>query len=342
MDPLTDSSASVDLRHVPLPGGRHLSIRPMRGSDASELKALYSGLNEDDLYRRFFTAHVPPEVLVEKMAKVADRGGVGLLAVIESQDGTGTVVAEATYELLPDGDAELGITVAESARGWLGPYLLDTLMNEAAARGVRNLQAEVLVVNRRMLAMLRARGLAVIDRADQPATIRVAIGTTGRMPTWPGRHDRPRLLIETPGGRWHSEAAARTAGFQVLACPGPSRGWSHCPAMAGKPCPLAAGADVIVDSHPGHLGRSLLEAHRLLHTSVPVCVELPTEEIDEEDRSTAIPRDADDVAVVAIVQRLAKQPPPVDDPGPPRVDPDDRPSTSRSSRVSDAAAGETP
>jgi len=327
MAPLTDTSASMDLRRVPLPGGRHLSIRLMRESDTAGLIALYGGLNEDDLYRRFFTAHVPPEAIVEKMTKVAERGGLGLVAVIEAQHGTPAFVAEATYELLPDGDAELGITVAESARGWLGPYLLDTLVGEAAARGVRNLQAEVLLVNRRMLAMLRARGIAVIDRADQPATIRVAIGTAGRMPTWPGGHDRPRLLVEIPGGRWHAEAAVRTAGFQVLACPGPSRGWSHCPALRGEPCPLAAEADIIVDAQPGLPGRSLLEAHRLLHPSVPVCVELPTEEIDQDHRSTVIRRDAGDVAVVGIVQRLARKPRP-ESLHPPRVDPGDRQSNS--------------
>jgi hypothetical protein len=36
---------------------------------------------------------------------------------------------------------------------------------------------------------------------------------------WPGTHERPRLLVEVPGGRWHAEEAARAAGFQVLACP---------------------------------------------------------------------------------------------------------------------------
>ena len=121
------------------------------------------------------------------------------------------------------------------------------------------------------------------------------------------RHDHPRLLIEVPGGRWHAEVAARTAGFQVLACPGLSQGWSHCPALRGEPCPLAAGADVIVDAQPGQPGRSLLEAHRLLHPSVPVCVELPSEEIDQKNRSAAIPREADEVAVVGFVQRLAKR-----------------------------------
>jgi ribosomal protein S18 acetylase RimI-like enzyme len=305
----SDPSAVPHLRRVALPGDRTLSIRAMVVSDANGLLALYAGLDEDDLYRRFFTAHAPPERFVEKMTKVAERGGIGLVATVDGRDGTSKIVAEATCELLPDGDAELGITVAKDARGWLGPYLLDTLVEEAAARGVRNLQAEVLVANRQMLALLRARGLAIIDHDAQPAIVRVAIGTTRRVPSWPGPHDRPRLLVEVRGGWWRTEAAARAAGFQVLACPGPSKGWSRCPALCGEPCPLAAGADVIVDAQPGELGRSIVEAHRHLHPSVPVCIELPPEEGDLDAGLQRIPRGADDAAVIGIVQRLAKRPP---------------------------------
>jgi hypothetical protein len=91
------------------------------------------------------------------MTNVTERGGFGLIAMMEGPDNTSRIVGEATYELLPDGDGELGITVAEDARGWLGPYLLDALVEAAAARGVPNLEADVLVANRRMLTMLRAR-----------------------------------------------------------------------------------------------------------------------------------------------------------------------------------------
>jgi len=281
----------------------------MRDSDADGLVALYAGLDDDDLYRRFFTAHAPPERFVKNMTKVAERGGYGVVAVIEERGGPSRVVAEATYDLLPDGDGELGITVAEDARGWLGPYLVDALVREAAARGVPNLQAEVLVSNRRMLALLRARGLAVVSHEEQPDTVRVVIGASQRTPSWPERHDRPRLLIEVPGGRWHAETAARAAGFQVLACPGPSRGWSRCPALRGEPCPLAVGADIIVAAQPGDPGRALLAAHRRLHPSIPICVELPSDEGDLDGDLERVPSGANDVTVIDILQRLAQKPP---------------------------------
>jgi RimJ/RimL family protein N-acetyltransferase len=279
----------------------------MTRSDSGGLVALYAGLDEDDLYRRFFTAHAPPENFVEKMTEVAQYGGMGLVAVIRAADGSERIVAEATYAVLPDGDAELGITVAEDARGWLGPYLLDALVEEAAAAGIHNLHADVLIANRRMLAMLGARGLAFIEHEDQPATVRIVIGTTKRMPSWPGAHDRPRLLVEIPGGRWHAEAAAHTAGFQLLTCPGPTHQWSRCPALRGEPCPLAADADVIVDAQPGQPGRSLLEAHRRLHPSVPVCVELPADASDLDSDVAVIPQGADDRVALGLIQRIAKK-----------------------------------
>jgi hypothetical protein len=278
----------------------------MRGSDVDGLIALYAGLSVDDQYRRFFSGHPPPDSFVQKMTNVTERGGFGLVAVIEGSNNTSRIVGEATYELLPNGDGELGITIAEDARGWLGPYLLDALVEAAAARDVPNLEADVLVTNRRMLTMLRERGYAVVNHDEQPAVVRVAIGATQRIPTWPTTHDRPRLLVEVPGGRWHAEEAARAAGFQVLACPGPLLGWSHCPALRGEACPLASGADVIVDAVPDKAGRSLLDAHRRIHSSVPICVELPASENDPDPSVEKISRGASDTVIVGILERLAK------------------------------------
>jgi hypothetical protein len=172
-----------------------------------------------------------------------------------------------------------------------------------------------------MLTMLRARGLAVMDRDEQPAIVRVVIGTTGRVPSWPPSHDRPRLLLEAPGGHWHHEDAARAAGFEVLACPGQLRGWAHCPALRGEPCPLVAGADVIVDAQPGERGRALLGAHRRLRPTVPSCVEVPATADELGTDVSLIAKDASDTVVVGLLQRLAEPAPtgpgerPSDEPG---------------------------
>ena len=94
--------------------------------------SLFAALSEDDVYRRFFTGRPPPQSFIERMARIEEHGGVGLAAFVEDTDGSSRMVGEASCHLLPDGNGELGITVAEHARGWLGPYLLDALVNKLA------------------------------------------------------------------------------------------------------------------------------------------------------------------------------------------------------------------
>lgn len=305
---------SGPVRTVPLPRGRMITIRPMQSDDGPGLVALYADLSEEDLYRRFFAARPPPEALVMDMAAIAQRGGGGLVATIDDVTGDAApsdegrprarIVAEATYAPLANGNAEVGITVARRARGWLGPYLLDALLEDAASHGVPNLQADVLMVNGQMLAMLRSRGYAVIGFDDQPAIVRAAVGTVGKAPSWPGAHDARRVLVEVPGGRWHGDDAIRHAGFEVMSCPSPPGGWAACPARRGEPCPLAAGADVIIDAVPGEAGRSLLEAHRRTHPCVPLCAELRQEDLDPGPLAERIPPGAPAAVVEAILDRV--------------------------------------
>ena len=126
-----------------------------------------------------------------------------------------------------------------------------------------------------MLGLLRSRGSVVMEH-DGWSVVRLLIGTGGRRPTWPASGDRPRVLVEGAGGRWHAEHEARTAGLQVLTCSGPIDEAHDCPAMAGQPCPLAAEADVIVVSRPPDDGwLDLVRAHAELHPGVPVCIERP-------------------------------------------------------------------
>jgi hypothetical protein len=281
-----------------------LHVRRLYAADAAGLMALFTSLNEDDLYRRFFSGHVPPETFVEKMARVEGRGGIGLVAVLDQPDGSSRIVGEASSNPLPTGNGELGITVAPDARGWLGPYLLDALIEEAQRRGVANIEADVLVTNRQMLTLLHHRGYAVMDESDRPVILRVTISTAGRVAGWSGVHDRPRVLVEAPGGHWRRAGRVRDAGFEVLVCPGPLRGWPACPALRGEPCPLAAHADVIVDAVPGETGTALLAAHRGLHPTLPVCVEVTGDAAETTSGVPTIRSGADETLVLELIQRL--------------------------------------
>jgi hypothetical protein len=272
---------------VPLPDGALLTVRAVTPSDADGLVALYDGLSDDDRHLRFFSGFRPPRSFFERLATVVDRGGYGVVATVagDGQAGSGPrtrasprIVGEASYELLPNGDGELGMAVATGQRGWLGPYLLDALVDAAAERGVPNLEADVLATNAPMLALLRSRGYANLS-SDDWVSLRLIVGTRGRTPVWPrgavrgGGPAGPRVLVEAPGGRWHASREAADAGFDVITCSGPRGG--RCPALAGEPCPLVEGADAVVVSRPrdDERWRSLVDAHARAHPAVPVCVE---------------------------------------------------------------------
>ena len=305
----TDGPPSSDgaeaSRRIGLPDGRTMVVRPTTPADVDGLSLLYAGLSADDLHLRFFAAYHPPRKFFERLAAAAAEGvGYSLVAVVDHP--VEHVVGEASYFLLDNGNGELAITIAADWRGWLGPYLLDMLIEAAAARGVPNLEAEILVENRRMLALIRRRGYAVVDGTDF-STIRVSVGATTTTPTWPEPHDQPRVLAEVPGGRWRRERAVRRAGLAVMVCPGPQVGRvPHCPALEGHPCPLAEGADVILCNLPAGYRRSdeVRAAHATVHPGKPVLVGGATVTPQEESVETL----ATDEALIGLFRRILRDP----------------------------------
>ncbi|HET9079796.1 MAG TPA: hypothetical protein VFO01_04685 [Trebonia sp.] len=159
------------LDSVSLSGGRTLTVRTVTGADVEGLGTLFEGLCDEDRYCRFFGLSHPGRKFLEQMTRAEEEGGYQLVALVSGPPDR--VVAEAGYARLPDGNGEFAITVAAGWRGWLGPYLLDALAAAAAARGVPSLQADILVTNVQMLALVASRGYATLDR--EPSRIRVAI-----------------------------------------------------------------------------------------------------------------------------------------------------------------------
>lgn len=275
MSTTADLPSSSSIREVPVGHGM-LTVRPVEDADVDRLTDLYAGLGTTDRYLRFFCGFRPDRAFVLHEAHATDTGGFELVAELRAHDGPAEIVAAAGWAPLPDGDGELAITVAKSWRGWLGPFLLDALLEAAAQHGLANLQADVLVQNRSMLALVRRRGFVTRGHPDL-GVVRVVLGAAERLPTWPTRDGRPRVLVEVPGGHWHAEEQLEEAGLQAMTCPGPGGvGGSGCPAVVtGSRCSLAAAADVIVVCHPPNDEdwTTLREAHQRVHSQVPVCVE---------------------------------------------------------------------
>lgn len=302
------SDTSDELRRVELEDGRVLVVRTARSDDVDGLAAMYDELSDEDIYLRFFTPHRPERDLFERIVHADEKGGAALVAEVVDDDGA-TIVADAWYSMLPDGDGELAITVAPSWRGWLGSYLLDALLELAAARGVRNLQAEILLRNRGMLALVRRRGCVTV--AEDGPSVRVAIGSGGRPPSWAPNAPHPRVLVE--GRRaWRAHTEAERKGLEVLVCPGPPAGHA-CPGLSHEDCPLAADADAVVISIPadGERTRELLRMHHAMHPDKPVFVESRRGDADvfEREGVVTLPSDLSDTEVVERVLRVLGQHP---------------------------------
>lgn len=255
-----------------LPDGRRLVVRQLDGSDTAAVSALYHGLSDEDRRLRFFSTFRPTEAFVRRWLTGGPKGdGLVLGAFVD-----GELAGEAGYSLLANGNAELGVTTNAAWRGWLGPFLLDHLVEAARQRGVPNLEAQIRLDNGPMLALVRSRGFAVVEHPDW-SEVRVVIGTDGRVPGWPadpGSGRRPRVLVEAPGGRWSGEKAVVAAGFDVITCPGPGgRPGRRCPVLEGRPCPLVEGADaIIVAGYERPPFDTLATAHRDGHPETPVVV----------------------------------------------------------------------
>ncbi|MGD9700898.1 MAG: N-acetyltransferase family protein [Acidimicrobiia bacterium] len=258
------------VRTIELARGRRLEIREMTAPDADLLDELYHSLSTDDLHKRFFTAVHPARKVLDKWATIAEHGGYSVI-VIEHRGEASRPVAEAGYALLADGFGELAVTVAPDWRGWLGPYLVEILVEHAAAAGIPGLQAEVLADNTTMRRLLGHRGAVATEQCA--GTMQLVIGTTNRAAPWIATDARPRVLVEVAGGRWGPEAAAHAAGLVTRACPGPgAAGGPRCPLLDGEECPLAAEADAIVMLLPQGDERTaqIIECHRTMHPRVPL------------------------------------------------------------------------
>jgi hypothetical protein len=271
---------------VPLPeiidlaDGAQMEVRETSVADAERICRLYESLSIGDRHRRFFGAFRPHLAWCREWADVGSRGGFGVIAVVRRDGQPDEVAGEAGYAIRRDGDGDLAVTVAPDWRGWLGPYLLDILVRHAGAAGVANLQAEVLLENGPMLALLSRRHPVAMGHDN--GMVRLSIGTTGPVPSWPPGDHRPHVLVEVAGRRWAGERAAEAAGLITAMCAGPSaRGEHGCPVLDGGRCPLADDADAIIVLLDPQDERSaqLVQAHRDRSPGTPVLVRhLPSDD----------------------------------------------------------------
>lgn len=131
-------------------------IRPIRPDDEPLLVALFQRLSPRSVYRRFLSPRSSlPAAWYHAFANVDYARRFALVAERDAPAGV-ELVGVARYEPTDAPDtAEIAIVVDDAWQGrGLGRDLLERLLDEGEARGIRRFRADVLGENRPMLALL--------------------------------------------------------------------------------------------------------------------------------------------------------------------------------------------
>ncbi|MFH1531630.1 MAG: GNAT family N-acetyltransferase [Pseudomonadota bacterium] len=141
-----------------LKDGTEVSVRPVKPTDEEPFKDLFYGLSEKSRYQRFFTRmQFMPHGSRQTYVNVNYREQVALAVVVDSAEGE-RLLALGQYVKVPNQPrAEVAFLVSEEwQRRRLGSMLLDYLIRIARQSGLKGFVAEVLAVNKGMLAVFEA------------------------------------------------------------------------------------------------------------------------------------------------------------------------------------------
>jgi GNAT superfamily N-acetyltransferase len=158
-----------------LRNGQQVEIRALRPGDAAELEAAVERTSGQSLYRRFFAfkrdfsaAEVSFFVNVDFVKHVA-------LVAVSRAGGREMIVGGGRYVVSGPATAELAFTVEDDVQGQgLGGALLRHLVILARAAGLKELTAEVMADNTRMLRVFEKCGLP-LEREPQSDAVHVTL-----------------------------------------------------------------------------------------------------------------------------------------------------------------------
>ncbi|HTR20274.1 MAG TPA: GNAT family N-acetyltransferase [Gemmatimonadales bacterium] len=154
--------------------GAPIYIRAIRPDDQQRLSEFHRRLSPESVYFRFFEIkqELSPKDLRYLTELDFDRR-VALVATLAPAPDA-PLVGVARYDVLPEtglvkkGRAELGIVVEDAHQGrGIGTQLLKHLLGIAYSQGVREITAEVLPQNTKMLELVSSSGVPVRRRLEE-------------------------------------------------------------------------------------------------------------------------------------------------------------------------------
>ena len=148
------------VKHLQLPDGTDIIIRPIRPEDAEMEQEFVRNLSKESRYMRFMQAlrELTPDMLVRLTQIDYDRE-MAFLALTR-QDGKEVEMGVTRYAINPDRNScEFALVIADEFQNrGLGGVMMNILIDTARARGLRYIDGEVLAHNHGMLKLMQRLG----------------------------------------------------------------------------------------------------------------------------------------------------------------------------------------
>lgn len=168
---------------VGLADGRSVLVRPVLPQDAPALQSFVQGLSPASRHRRFHMGvRALPDAMLRAFTELDYAEHLGLLAEVFDGRGGETVVADACLVQRDDEPvADAAIVVADGWQGvGLGSYLIRQLLRSAGDRGLRAVEADVLVENQPMARLLARLGFTLRTRRDDARLLQARLALDAR------------------------------------------------------------------------------------------------------------------------------------------------------------------
>jgi acetyltransferase len=162
-------------RHITLPDGRPLFVRPVRPEDEAMFRAFFQRVTPEDLRLRFFAPVKDfSHVFIARLTQLDYGRAMAFVAIDEA---TGEMLggvrlhADANYET-----GEYAILLRSDLKGkGLGWQLMQMIIAYAASEGLKEIEGQVLAANTVMLEMCRNLGFAVKADPSEPEIMVVTL-----------------------------------------------------------------------------------------------------------------------------------------------------------------------
>ena len=158
-------------RHLTLPDGTKLLVRPVRPQDESLYPAFFAQVTPEDLRLRFF-APVKQfgHAFIARFTQIDYARAMAFIAIDEATGrmlGVVRIHSDANYEA-----AEYAILIRSDLKGHgLGWMLMELIIEYARAEGLRSVRGQVLRENTTMLEMCRKLGFTIASDPQEPSLV---------------------------------------------------------------------------------------------------------------------------------------------------------------------------